>query len=130
MAFCEKAGISFSIKRGRTLIYRATLHELGDPEYIRFLFNAKEHKLAVQSCEGIDKEAIKIPNDLEPHNQFEVSSVGLLRIIYRNNQWDFEKTFNISGYSFPKNHLIEYRLSDAAQIRDEEFIDPDSDIAG
>ena len=44
----RKNGLSFSFKKGRTIIYRATIRELGKPEYVRFLLNKKNKTVAVQ----------------------------------------------------------------------------------
>lgn len=42
-----RTGISFSMKKGRVLIYRCTLRSLGVPKNIRFLLNVKKKRIAV-----------------------------------------------------------------------------------
>ena len=41
----NRTGISFSMKRGRVLIYRCTLRSLGVPKNIRFLLNVKKKRI-------------------------------------------------------------------------------------
>ena len=42
-------GVSLCQKKGIIRIFRSTIKELGDPRYIRFLFNPEKRTLAVQS---------------------------------------------------------------------------------
>ena len=44
-------GVSLCQKKGIIRIFRSTIKELGDPRYIRFLFNPEKRTLAVQSAE-------------------------------------------------------------------------------
>lgn len=43
-------GVSLCQKTGTIRIFRSTINELGDPKYIRFLFNPEKRTLAVQSA--------------------------------------------------------------------------------
>ena len=54
----KRLGLSFSFQRGRLLIYYASIRELQEPEYIRFLFNSREKRLAIQVCEQIDRDPL------------------------------------------------------------------------
>ena len=42
-------GVSLCQKTGIIRIFRSTIKELGDPKYIRFLFNPEKRTLAVQA---------------------------------------------------------------------------------
>ena len=122
----NRAGLSFSIKRGRLLIYQATIRQLGNPEYIRFLLNLKGLRIAIQSCEPIDRDAIRVPKLMEHGKfQFEVSSSPLLSVIYKACRWEYDQTYLVFGRSYPRNHLVDYELASAVQISSEEFLDPE-----
>lgn len=49
-------GVSLCQKKGIIRIFRSTIKELGDPRYIRFLFNPEKRTLAVQSVSRKEAE--------------------------------------------------------------------------
>ena len=123
----RKNGLSFSFKKGRTIIYRATIRELGKPEYVRFLLNKKNKTVAVQCCEAIDKDRFKVPEFTKKNKgQFEISSLNFLTMLYKLEGWDQTKNYHLHGYVVPKYRLILFYLDDAVQIGDEDFMDPES----
>jgi hypothetical protein len=120
-------GVSFSLKRGRTLIYRATIRELDNPECIRFLLSRKQKKVAVQVCEVIDKDSFRVPDfSSDKKIQYEISSMNFLNIIYGMMNWDPQKAYHLRGYLVPKYRLVLYDLTEAKAIKEEEFVDPES----
>lgn len=118
--------ITFSRKRGRVLIYRAAVHALNDPEYIRFLLNKKEKRLAVQVCEPIDQDTFKVPDLSNMEIQFEISSMSFVTIIYDMMKWNPEGTYRIRGVAVEKYRLTLFDLSKAEVISDAEFVDPEA----
>jgi len=125
MADDTKFGISFSMKRRRVLIYRSTLRCLGQPQSIRFLLNMKCRRVAVQACEIIDRDSFKVPQyENGSKDQYEITSISFLNMIYKIAEWNLNQTYRIYGTSYPGNRLVEFDLEDAEVIQDEEFIDP------
>ena len=123
----SKMGLSFSIRRGRLLIYQATIRMLSNPEYIRFLFNTKERRIAIQSCEAIDRNAIRLTKPIGGERfQYEISSSPLLSVIYKSCQWNPYQTYLVYGRLFKRNHLVDYQLDSAIQIAADQFIDPEN----
>lgn len=123
-----RTGISFSMKRRRVLIYRSSLCALGMPSNIRFLLNMKQKKVAVQACEAIDRDFFKVPEIIDGgKDQYEISSVNFLKMVYKLAEWKDDGTYRISGVVFPENRLVEFELGDAVKIADEEFVDPEVD---
>ena len=123
----NKAGLSFSLRRGRLLVYHATIKMLGEPNYIRFLLNAKENKLAVQCCEEIDGNNFRVPDySVGSKYIFEISSVTFLSLIYKNCKWDDTKTYACYGTYHPKYRLVDFDLAQAREIRPEQFVDPEN----
>ena len=121
----EKLRVSFSLKRRRVLIHRTTLRALSNPTNIRFLMNTKDKKVAVQSCEAIDRDNFVVP-DFNAVSQFEITSVNFLQIIYKLAKWDEDKSYRIEGQAFARNRLVEFDLTKAATIADEEFVDEEA----
>lgn len=123
----KKLGMSFSITRGRLLIYHATIIELGEPKYIRFLYNDDKRRVAVQCCEKIDKEGFRVPNVAPGERfQFEISGSPFLSIIYKKCGWDIEQSYTVLGNYYPEYRLVEFKLDEAKKIAASQFIDPEN----
>lgn len=123
----KNLGLSFSITRGRVLIYHATIRELGEPDYIRFLYDDGRKRVAVQCCEKIDREGFRVPK-VQPGDrfQFEINSSPWLSVIYKKCEWDIEQTYTVNGTSYPEHRLVEFKLDDAIPIAANKFIDPEN----
>ena len=122
-----KLGMSFSITRGRILIHHATIIELGNPGYIRFLYNDDKRRVAVQCCEKIDKEGFHVPRvDQGERFQFEISGSPFLSVIYKKCGWDIEQCYTVFGRYNPEVRLVEFKLDDAKKIAAGQFIDPEN----
>lgn len=120
-------GLSFNIRRGRMLIYHSTIRALGEPEYIRFLFNSREKKIAVQSCEAIDRDSFRVPKPVPGEKfQFDISSSPFLSIIYKACRWSLDESYLVYGQLYPKNRLVDFELKTAVQITPDQFIDPEN----
>lgn len=122
----NRVGLSFSLKRGRLLVYHATIKALGEPDYIRFLVNSKKHHLAVQCCEEIDGNNFRVLA-AEPGEEykFEISSIQFLSIIYKTCNWDQDRTYMVYGELHPKHRLVDFNLDTAREISPDQFIDPE-----
>lgn len=123
----NKLGMSFSITRGRLLIHHATIIELGDPDYIRFLYNDGSRRMAIQCCEKIDRDGFRVPKAAPGERfQFEISSSPLLSIIYKKCGWDIEQSYSVVGASYPEHRLVEFKLDEAKKIAADQFVDPEN----
>lgn len=58
-------GVSLCQKTGIIRIFRSTIKELGDPKYIRFLFNPEKRTLAVQATSRKEAECFRVPNIIQ-----------------------------------------------------------------
>lgn len=124
----NRTGISFSMKRGRVLIYRCTLRSLGVPKNIRFLLNVKKKRIAVRVCEAIDRDSFKVPEfEKGGKDQYEISSKSFLKMVYRIAGWNCNNTYKITGMVYSENRLVEFDLMEALIIADEEFVDPEAE---
>lgn len=110
-------GITFSLKRGRILIYRTALKAIGSPRFIRLLVSRKDKRIAVQCCEEIDRDSYAIPA-YETWEQFEIASTKFISLIYKLTKWDPDKNYRIYGYAVEKYHLILYCLDEAKETKD------------
>ena len=123
----KKLGMSFSIARGRLLIYHATIIELGNPGYIRFLYNDDKRRVAVQCCEKNDKEGFRVPRvAVGERFQFEISGSPFLSVLYKKCGWDIEQSYTVLGRYYPEVRLVEFKLDDAKKIAASQFIDPEN----
>lgn len=116
----KRLGISLSLKRRRMLIYRSTLKEIGEPGFIRLLVNRRQKRVAVQCCEEIDKDSYRIP-PYDSWDQFEITSLKFINMIYKMGGWNMNKTYRIFGYPVSDYRLVLFCLKDAQEIADAEF---------
>ena len=121
----QKLGLSFCIRRGRLLIHQSIIRRIGDPEYIRFLYNARDKHIAVQACEAIDQHSYRVPSFAPgDSSSFEINSMPLLSVIYKRCHWDQEKSYLVYGKAFAKNRLVDCDLSTALVITQNLFVEP------
>lgn len=122
-----RLGLSFNIRRGRMLIYHSTIRAIGEPEYIRFLFNNKDKKIAVQSCEAIDRDSFRVPKVIPGERfQFDISSSPFLSVVYKACHWSLDESYLVYGVNHPEHNLVEFELKEAIQITPEQFVDPEN----
>lgn len=122
-----RLGLSFNIRRGRMLIYHSTIRAIGEPEYIRFLFNNKDKKIAVQSCEAIDRDSFRVPKVIPGERfQFDISSSPFLSVVYKACHWSLDESYLVYGVSHPEHRLVEFELKSAIQITPDQFVDPEN----
>lgn len=114
--------ISISFKRRRVMIHKSTLRVLGLPHNIRFLLNKGEKKVAIQCCEAIDRDNFDVPA-LDANETYEITSISFVQVLYALGNWDFDKSYRISGTFYSTNRLVEFDLADATAISDDEFVD-------
>lgn len=112
------AKITFSIRRGRVLIHKSTLRELGWPSFVRFLVNRRDRKVAVQACEAIDRDSYKIGGFVVSENQCEISSCNFLRIVYQLCDWEEGLNYRLEGNTYKRNRLVEFDLYQAEVVGD------------
>lgn len=120
--------ISFSSKNRRVLIHKSTLRALGMPQYIRFLLNKRRKCVAVQVCEAIDRDCFKVP-ELKPEDVYEISSVNFVKMVYTLGEWNINSSYRVCGEAFSEKRLVEFDLTEAVTITEEEFED-DEQSAG
>lgn len=120
----NQAGVSFSLKWGKVLIFHATILLLKEPKYVRFLFNPQEKRLAIQCCDKKVPEAFAVPKYNPDNWEFVIKSMEMMRMIYRCCNWNDEKTYRAYGAYYEKYNLVEYELNSAGVIEDSQFVDP------
>ena len=100
-------------KKGIIRIFRSTIKELGDPRYIRFLFNPEKRTLAVQSVSRKEAECFRVPKYNPKDWDFKICSIQMLRIIWRVCEWNENDTYRIAGTHYPEYNLVEFNLNQA-----------------
>ena len=108
-------GISFSLKWGKIRIYRSNLYRMGNPGYIRMLFDPKKKRFALQAC-GKIKGSIRVPDRTGEDWDFRVNSIGLLRMIWNITGWDDDYSYQIIGQYYTEQKLVEFDLTKAVKI--------------
>ncbi len=120
-------GISFSLRRGRVLIYRDTIRALEYPDYFRFLVNKDACKIAMEVCKFGDDGFQIVPdfNTMVGKYSYEISSLGLLKLIWLMCGWDLNGSYRTFGTLYQKQGVVDFDLNKAEKIFDSEFVDPE-----
>lgn len=121
-------GISFSLRRGRVLIYRDTIRALGYPDYFRFLINKNACKIAMEVCKFGDDGFQIVPdfNTEVGNNSYEISSLKLLQLVWSMCGWDLNGSYRVFGTIYEKQGVVDFDLSKAEKIFDSEYKDPEA----
>ena len=93
----------------------------GEPKYIRFLFNPEKRGLVVQACARKEAECFRVPKYNPENWEFKISSVPMLRMIWKTCEWDTEKTYRLTGICHSEYNLVEFDMKQAAVLTVEEF---------
>lgn len=118
-AFNSLPGISLSMKRARILIYQATIKAIGEPDYIRFLFNPERKRLAIQACEYSETDSFRVPSNFGYDREFEITSTQMQKLIGKSCGWARDKTYRIFGVVHSEYALVEFDLEQAVLINEE-----------
>lgn len=109
-------GVSLCNKAGRIRIFHSTIKRLGEPKYIRFLFNPEKQLFAVQASDRKDSECFYVPKCSENDWNFVINSIPMLRIIWKVCKWDEEKSYRISGTYHAECNLVVFDLKQAVTL--------------
>lgn len=110
-------GVSLCQKKGIIRIFRSTIKELGDPRYIRFLFNPEKRTLAVQSVSRKEAECFRVPKYNPKDWDFKICSIQMLRMIWRVCEWNENDTYRIAGTHYSEYNLVEFNLNQARIVQ-------------
>lgn len=108
-----KVGISFSWLNMRVLIHRTVLTAIGRPQYLRFLLNVKEKKLAIQASNLNEAGAIPVPWHILHKESCVFNSVNLAYLIWSLCGWEKKKSYRVYGYARRSYKLVEFDLGNA-----------------
>lgn len=104
-------GVSLCQKTGIIRIFRSTIKELGDPKYIRFLFNPEKRTLAVQATSRKEAECFRVPKYNSKDWDFKICSVQMLRMIWKVCGCNENDTYRAAGTHYPEYDLVEFDLN-------------------
>ncbi len=115
-----KLGISFSMQRRRILIYHDTLRALGEPAYVRFLLNKEARRISLQTCRYGDSGYHEVGDYKNEKWSFEINSMDLIRLLRKICGWRMNCTYRVIGTAIPQHQLVEFDLTQAEPVTDEE----------
>lgn len=113
MIYQHLQGCLYAKKSGRIRIFHSTIIELGNPQYIRFLFNTDKKALVIQACENKEPENFRVP-EYNPENwDFAVHSSPMLKMIWKVCGWGENQTYRSDGVCYMEHRLVEFDLEQA-----------------
>ena len=116
-------GISFCLKSGRVIIFKATLEVIGYPEFYRFLYNPDTKMMAIEPCAMNAPGAYALVN-VKKEETYDVSSIDFVRMMYRENGWKKQISYRIAGIAYPQDRAVEFDLTKALEIHEGRVMEP------
>lgn len=121
-------GISFRYRYGRIIIHRSTFRELQNPDYFRFMLNPDKKILVIQRCEFDDPGYHRKPELKCNDHAFQMSSVDMVRMLYKVCHWDRDSTYRIWGSYLAKEDIVIFDLSKAEIVIWDKNVFGESDV--
>ena len=106
------------LKKNRIRIHKATLHLLGDPEYIQFLVNPESLTLIIKSTAKTDHLSHRIRWNLIGGKQCcDFYSYFLLKSLRDvNYEWEENRSYRIYGKVHEKERLAQFSMKESFDI--------------
>lgn len=112
-------GISFQLQSNRMYIFHSTITALGNPKFIRLLFNPEKKRLAVQVCARREPESFVVPQYDPETWAFPISSFPLFQMLSECCAWDKNQTYRVFGELHKEHQLVEFDLTQAVVYTEE-----------
>ena len=106
------------MKKNRIRIHKATLHLLGDPDYIQFLVNPENLSLVIRCSVKADSLALHIRWNLIGGKQCcDFYSYFLLKSLRDVNcGWEENRSYRLYGHLHKKENLAMFSMKDTIDI--------------
>ena len=75
----------------------------------------------MQACARKEAECFRVPKYNPENWEFKISSVPMLRMIWKTCEWDTEKTYRLMGICHSEYNLVEFDMKQATVLTVEEF---------
>ena len=70
---------------------------------------------------SFNDSGIRVPKYNPENWEFKISSVPMLRMIWKTCEWDTEKTYRLTGICHSEYNLVEFDMKQATVLTVEEF---------
>jgi hypothetical protein len=106
------------LKKDRIRVYKATLHQLGSPDYIQLLVNPVEQAIAICYSVRSDPLASRVDwQKLSDHTSFELYSKSLIRQLNAVcGDWMQDRSYRLVGEFIAGENIARFQLSEAKPL--------------
>ena len=113
-----RPSLLIDMKKNRIRIHKATLHVLGDPDYIQFLVNPENLSLVIRCSVKADSLALHIRWNLIGGKQCcDIYSYFLLKSLRDVNcGWEENRSYRLYGHLHEKENLAMFSMKDTIDI--------------
>ena len=115
MSLVPKKGNSLlTVSKSNIRFNKATATELGFPQFVKLLVNAKTNQVAIQNCSEKDPAAVPFCDAEKKQNYAIFIKIPALLAEFRR-LLDFEDgiSYSMGGITYPNDQVIIYDLKDA-----------------
>ena len=89
--------LSFYLNTYRIHVFRKTIHDIGNPRYIRFLVKEDGQSMIMEACAKKDQRSHRVTRQASPSGGMEVNSMPLCQLLKNRLDWEDGKTYRVPG---------------------------------
>lgn len=114
--------LCIDLKKNRIRIHKATLHMLGNPEYIQILINPDRHMLALRKSERSDFASHRVSiRSIDSKYYYELHSLAFLQKLRNGNSGlENNQSYRIYGDFNPKAGIARFSMNNCIPVDDNE----------
>ncbi len=107
--------ISFYLRESKIHVFRKTLAELGNPQFVRFRVHEDGKSMIMEAYDKKDFQSHRVPKKNREDWSMEIHSMPLCNLIRNKLKWEEGKSYRIPGKAYPGQQLAVFDLT-AAEI--------------
>lgn len=104
-------------KCGKIHVFKSCLRALGCPRFIRFRLNP-DGRILLEPHDRISLTSFRVPRELDGvgAEQMEVSTTALIRAVFREFNFDLEKSYRLEGTVYEEQRVAIFNIATASLI--------------
>ena len=112
------ADMSFYLSSFRIHVFSKTIHDIGNPPFIRFLMKDDGQSIIMEAYHNKDFRSHRVNKRTDNRGGTEISSMPLCLLLINKLHWEEGKSYRIPGKSYPAQKLAVFDLTAAELIKE------------
>ena len=108
--------ISFYLRGSKIHVFRKTLAELGNPQFVRFRIHEDGNSMVMEAYSKKDFQSHRVPKKNREGWSLEIHSKPLCRIMMKHLNRNETQSYRIPGVAYPSQRIAVFDLTAAVMI--------------